>query len=207
MFITPNSLLMAETTTQIHNLPYFATARITDILIGAVIGLIGVLLVGSRSASSLLPHLIAKTIRSQSQLFFKLFSEQKNESTFDWSKERNKMRTNLINLRTVYTTALGEISNNKTELEYLSPVIFSMEQLGYLLESSSKNSNRPVLSDEILAYFLLVFETMAKSVEQHDSVTKKKVPEIEGYSKLQKEIISLQDALQLVQDQVNFALK
>ncbi len=117
------------------------------------------------------------------------------------------MRTNLINLRTVYTTALGEISNNKTELEYLSPAIFSMEQLGYLLESSSKKSKRPVLSDEILAHFLLVFETMAKSVEQHDLLTKKKVPEIEGYSKLQKEIISLQDALQLVRDQVNVALK
>lgn len=112
IFITPSSLLMAEGSTQIHNLPYFATARITDILIGAVIGLIGVLLVGSRSASSLLPHLIAKTIRSQSQLFFKLFSEQKNESTFNGRRARNKMRTNLINLRTVYTTALGEISNN-----------------------------------------------------------------------------------------------
>ena len=48
MFITPNSLLMAESTTQIHNLSYFATARITDILIGIVIGLIGVLLVGRR---------------------------------------------------------------------------------------------------------------------------------------------------------------
>ena len=198
MFITPNSLLMAETTTRIHNLPYFATARITDILIGAIIGLIGVLLIGSRSASSQLPYLIAKTIRSQSQTFFKLYSEQKKESTFDGSRERNKMRTNLINLRTVYTTALGEISNTKTELEYLSPAIFSMEHLGYLLESSSKESKRPVLSDEILAHFLLVFETMAKSVEQHDLVTKKKIPEIEGYSKLQKEIISLQDALQLV---------
>ena len=195
MFITPNSLLMAETTTKLHNLPYFATARMIDILIGAVIGLMGVLLVGSRSASSRLPHLIAKTIRSQSQTFFKLYSEQKKESTLGRSRERNKMRTNLINLRTVYTTALGEISNKKTELEYLSPVIFSMEQLGYLLESSSKKSNRPVLSDEILAHFLLVFETMAKSVEQHDVATKKKVPEIEGHSKLQKEIISLQNAL------------
>ncbi|WP_066248985.1 FUSC family protein [Neobacillus drentensis] len=207
MFITPNSLMMAESTTQIHNLSYFATARITDILIGAIIGLIGVLLVGRRSASSRLPHLIAKTIRSQSQLFFKLHSEQKNGSSYDGSRERNKMRTNLINLRTVYTTALGEIPNHKKKLEYLSPAIFSMEQLEYLLELSSKDSNRPVLSDEILAQFLLVFETMAKSVEQHDLVTKKKVPEIEGYSKLQKEIISLQEALKLVRDQVNVALK
>ena len=207
IFITPNSLLMAESTTKIHNLAYFATARITDILIGAVIGLIGVLLVGSRSASSRLPHLMAKTIRSQSQLFFKLFSEQKNGSTFDGSRERNKMRTNLINLRTVYTTALGEIPNNKKKLEYLAPAIFSMEQLGYLLDSSSKKSKRLVLPDEILAHFLLVFETMAKSVEQHDLVSKKNVPEIEGYSKIQKEIIFMQDALQLVQDQANIALK
>jgi uncharacterized membrane protein YccC len=42
LFITPSSLLMAESTTQVHNLPYFATARMIDILIGAVIGLIGV---------------------------------------------------------------------------------------------------------------------------------------------------------------------
>ena len=54
-----------------------------------------------------------------------------------------------------------------------------------------------------LLNFLLVFETMAKSVEQHDLVTKKNVPEIEGYSKIQKEIISLQDALQLFQGQTN----
>ncbi len=198
MFITPSSLLMAESTTQIHNLPYFATVRITDILIGAVIGLIGVLLVGRRTASSRLPHLIARTLRSQSQLFFKLYSEQKNELTFDGSKMRNKMRVNLSNLRTVYTTALGEIAPNKKELEYLSLAIFSMEQLGYLLDSSSKQSKRPVLSDEILAQFLLVFESMAKSVELNDWVMKKNVPEIEGFAKIQKGIISLQDALQLV---------
>ncbi len=207
IFITPSSLLMAESTTHIHNIPYFATTRITDILIGAVIGLIGVLLVGRRSASSRLPHLIARTIRSQSQLFLKLFSEQQNETSFDGSRARSKMRINLINLRTVYTTALGELSNNKTQLGYLSPAIFSMEQLGYLLASISKKSKRPVLSDEILAHFLLVFETMAKSIEEHDLLTKKNVPEIEGYSKLQKEIISLQDALQLVRNQVNVNLK
>jgi hypothetical protein len=117
------------------------------------------------------------------------------------------MRTNLNNLRTVYITALGEISNNKTELEYLAPVIFSMEQLGYLLESILKKSTRPVLTDETLAHYLLVFETMANSVEQHDLITKKKVPEIEGYSKLQKEIISLKEALQLLREQENVALK
>lgn len=57
---------------------YFATARIIDVAIGIVIGLIGVWLVGRKSASSRLPHLISKTIRSQAQFLFVLFSEQGN---------------------------------------------------------------------------------------------------------------------------------
>ena len=192
---------MAESTTQIHNLSYFATARITDILIGIVIGIIGVLLVGRRPASTRLPHLIARTIRSQSQLFFMLFSEQKSEIHFDESIKQNKMRTNLTNLKTVYTTALGEIYDNKEALELLWPTIFSIEQLGYLLDSSLKLSKRLILSDENLAQFLLVFETMATTVEQQFfPKNKNRVPKMEGFSKIQKEIISLQDALQLVRN-------
>lgn len=76
-----------------------------------------------------------------------------------------------------------------------------------MLESSTKKSKRPILSDEILAHFLLVFETMANSVEQHVLAAKKKVPEIKGYAKLQKEIISLQDAFQLMREQINGAIK
>ncbi|OCA90429.1 hypothetical protein A8F94_00620 [Bacillus sp. FJAT-27225] len=205
LFITPNSLLIAESTTQIHNLSYFATVRIIDILIGAALGLIGVMLIGRRSASSRLPHLIAKTIRSQAQLFFKLFSGEPSGSSLNESRKRSKMRTNLINLRTLYNTALGEIPRNRMILEYLSPAIFSMEQLGYLLESSSNESKRPILSDEILANFLLVFESMAKSAEEHEMITKMEVPEIEGFSKLQKEIKSLQEALQLAETQINSA--
>ncbi|MEH7342978.1 FUSC family protein [Bacillus sp. JJ1532] len=196
-FITPNALLMAESTSHIHNLSYFATVRIIDILIGCAIGLIGVLLIGRQSASSRLLHLMAKTIRSQSQLLFSLFSEN-NEVIYVESKEQNKMRTNLVNLRTVYSTALGEIPANKKWLEYLSPAIFSMEQLGQLLDLCSKNAQRPILSDESLAQFLFVFETMANTLE-HDVIAERKhVPWIEGYSKIQKEIISLQESLELL---------
>ena len=108
---------MAESTTQIHNLLLFCTTRITDILIGIVIGLLrSIQLVVDAPFTSRLPHLIARTIRSQSQLFFKLFSEQKSDIHFDESIQRNKMRTNLTNLKTVYNTALGEIYDNKEAL-------------------------------------------------------------------------------------------
>lgn len=196
-FITPNAIFMAENTTQIHDIAYFATARITDIFIGCAIGLIGTFLIGRRSASSRLPHLIAKTIRSQMQFIVLLFSVQGDEINFEESRERRKMHTNLTNLKIVYTTALGEIPNNKKVLEFLWPVIFSMEHLEYLLEFSPKQANRPMLSDASLAQLLLVFEAMAKSAEQKQLPVSKLVPEITGFPQIEKEIRDLQKALQI----------
>ncbi|MFL6562987.1 MAG: FUSC family protein, partial [Bacillus sp. (in: firmicutes)] len=110
LFFTPNSLLMVESTSQgSFSFAYFASARLIDVVIGIFIGLIGVWLVGRRSASSRLPHLITKTIRSQAQFLFILFSNQGEGFTASECKELKKMRTNLINLKTLYNTASGEI--------------------------------------------------------------------------------------------------
>lgn len=108
-FITPNALLLAESMGQNQSLSFVAYARIIDVVIGCAIGLIGTLLIGRRKASSLLPHLIAKTIRSQQQYFLTLFSEHRANRDLKQSLERRKMQTNLSNLQLVYTTAIGEI--------------------------------------------------------------------------------------------------
>lgn len=196
LFITSNSLLMAESSSPLHSFSYFATARIIDVVTGVTIGLIGTLLVGSRQASNWLPHFMAKTIRSEQHLLFALFSD--HEAGHHGAIERSKLQTNITNLKIVYTTALGEIPSNKHALERLWPAMFSIEQLAYLLESSMKNPNRPMLSDEIMAQFLLVFETMAKAAEQEQPPSKKYVPEIAGFSKITKEIEDLQEALQVI---------
>lgn len=196
LFITSNSLLMAESSSPLHSFGYFATARIIDVVTGVTIGLIGTLLVGSRQASNWLPHFMAKTIRSEQHLLYALFSEQ--EAGHHGSMERSKLQTNVTNLKIVYTTALGEIPSNKHALERLWPAIFSIEQLAYLLESSMKYPNRPMLSDEIMSQFLLVFETMAKASEQERPPAKKYVPEIAGFSNITKELEDLQEALQAI---------
>ncbi|MFU2016954.1 FUSC family protein [Peribacillus butanolivorans] len=196
MFFTPSALIMAEYSTQSYDFSFFATVRITDIVVGSIIGLAGSLLVGSRSASSLLSHFIAKTIRSQGQFLLMAFSENNRTLTFDESSERSKMQTNMVNLLTVYNTSLGEIFKNKARLESLWPVIFSIEQLGYYLNASLKYSERPVLSEKDLAQLLYVFETMAIAADKDQSSTNKTVPEIEGFSKIRHEILDLQEALQ-----------
>lgn len=194
-FLTPNALLLAESMGQQQSISFYASARLIDVLLGCAIGLFGTLLIGRRQASALLPHYIAKTIRSQQQYLLTLFSEQKNQSDLKASMERRKMQTNLSNLRIVYTTATGEIPSDKTKLEFLWPVIFSIEQIGYLLESCLKSAQCPILPDQTLSQLLLVFENMAKSAERQTSSAKKTIPPISGFPQLEREIRELQDAL------------
>lgn len=197
LFFTPNALIMAESTSLGHSFSYFASARIVDVLIGSFIGLIGVLFIGRRSASSRLPHLVGKTLRSQAQFLYLLFSGQGRDVKAEKTKEHLKMQTNLTNLKTIYSTALGEIPINKRAVDYYWPVIFCIDQLAYLLETCPKSSKCPVLSDEDIAQLLLVFESMANAANRMQPPAKKWIPEIEGYSSIQKEITLLQNALLL----------
>ncbi|MFJ7975832.1 FUSC family protein [Peribacillus sp. NPDC096379] len=198
LFFTPNALLMAESTSHgSFSFSYFASARLIDVLVGIVIGLLGVWIVGRYSASSRLPHLITKTIRSQAQFLLVLFSDQGIGFNATKSKERMKMRTNLINLKTLHDTAAGELPVNQRALEYYWPVIFSIEQLGYLLENSSKTTRRPILSNDTLAQLLYVCETMANATNRKQSPSIKSVPEIEEFLSIQNEIITLQKFLQM----------
>ncbi len=81
LFFTPNALIMAESGNPgEYSFAFFASARLIDVAIGIAIGLIGVWFVGRKSASSRLPHLISKTIRSQAQSFYVLFSESSKSS-------------------------------------------------------------------------------------------------------------------------------
>lgn len=162
LFFTPNALLMAESTSQeVFSFSYFAQARFIDVVIGSAIGLLGVYLVGRKSASSRIPDQLSKTLRSQVQYLIVLFSDQGENFDPLKSRERIKMRTNLNNLKTLYNTASGEIPANRKALDYYWPVVFSIEHLSYLLENNAKELNRSILPDDKLAQILFAFESMA----------------------------------------------
>lgn len=193
LFFTPNALIMAESTSQhFYHFSYFAEARLIDVVIGSVIGLIGVFIIGRKSASSRLPHVVSKTIRSQAQFFYVLFSDQGKNFDVRNSRERLKMRTNINNLETLYQTASGEIPAHRERLDYYWGIVFSIKHLGYLLEKCSKENQRPNLSNRELARILYVFETMANVIIHKVPFKHVAIPNIEMYSSIQEEIEFLQ---------------
>jgi len=197
IFITPNAILMAENSTKIYSISYFASARVTDILIGSAIGLIGTYIIGRSSASSRLSGLTSKLIRSQERVLVRLAASTKGAAPDPtmWIKE--KMNINLSNFKMAYRTALGEVPNDAEMLEIMWPAYTSLEHISYLLESVCMDKGYLEISDEDLSKLLLVLETIATAVEQSQPVQPKKVRIIEGIHKICEEINMLQEALSI----------
>ena len=195
IFITPNALLLAETITQGQfSFFHFSGARIIDVLIGSMIGLMGVLLMGKRTASIRIPRILMRTLRNQSQMILLLFSPQKKSTPQQIQTRLIKMKTNLANLTALYNAAIGEIPKNKALIEYYWPIIYSMEKLAFLLEHAAENPNRPTLTEDDLAKMLYLFETLANSAQFDEPMEQIKVPSIPNFYSIEREINTLQSA-------------
>lgn len=165
LFITPNALLMAEASAPIADVASFAGARLANVVLGSVIGLLGVLLIGRKSASSRIPSLLGGTVRSLARLAAHLFMPGAPVSHEQNSRPARAMRTALANLTTVYATALGEVPRDERLLAAWQPAIWSAEQIGYVLTAYAKSRERPPIGDGELAKLLLAFEKLAQSAE------------------------------------------
>jgi uncharacterized membrane protein YccC len=192
VFITPNAMLIAENSTKIYNTPYFATARITDIVVGSAIGLIGTYIIGRKSASSRLPDLMAKLLRSHGRMLVFLAS---NNNENDTSLIKEKMEIDLMNFKMAYNTALGEIPNNEEMLEMMWPAFFKLDHISYLLTQYCTEKGYLNLSDEELAQLILVYETMANDIEQKNIIQIRKISIINEIPEFCEEINMLQEAL------------
>ncbi|GAF07164.1 hypothetical protein JCM16418_1155 [Paenibacillus pini JCM 16418] len=125
-----------------------------------------------------------------------LFTAQPKGIALSDSQEQHAMKTNLSNLTTVYQTAMGEIPRNEEDLERWLPVIWAIDQFGYLLYSYTKVANRPELTDQELSKVLLIFEKMAQSADQQRNVLVYDIPSLILLPKVSQELWSLQNTLE-----------
>lgn len=197
VFITPNALLLAEAATNASNPSQFITGRITDIIVGSMIGLIGTYIIGRKSASSRLPGLITKLIRSQSRAIVRLEADKENNNIHDTQWIKEKMEINLGNLKLAYNTALGELPRNQEMLEFMWPAIASLEHISYLIGKNIEGRQYMRLSEQELSQILMVLEKIATSVEQKLVLKDIRKLNIDEIPKICKEINNLQETLSM----------
>lgn len=202
IFITPNAILIAESSSNLYSFSSLATSRIINIIIGSMIGLIGTYLIGRRSASSRLPELMAKTLHSQSKVIFYL-SKRNDEKIINICKQR--MEIDFNNFKLAYNTALGEIPNNEERLEMMWPAVFSLEHINYILCKYCSDKQKLNLSKNELEKLIFIYESMANNIEQGTNIEYEEIEYFDNNLILYKEIEMLQKSL-IIEEKYNYII-
>ncbi len=191
LFITPNALLIAESGHPDKAISYFTSARVIDIVIGSIIGVVGTVLVFKRASSLRLPYLLGDVIRKEGQFLEMLSTEQDEEKI---KRERNKLQGELVNLRALYDNVIGEYSKTAVKLEGLWPAVVATQQLGYMLLASFEGYE---LSETEKRELKETFAQLAAAAEQKRAPKLSNVPTLKHYPIIQGEITALYESLQV----------
>jgi uncharacterized membrane protein YccC len=146
MFFTPLGLLLVHAGHPDLSTNYLVSARLTDILLGCALGLIGTVLFGWRTSSKRVPVLLEDVIEREERLVATLLTEPHQAP----EAERQSLRTSLINLRVMYDTAVNEMTRDWVQLESLWPALIGAQRLGFILIALSDPDRREQVSAESL---------------------------------------------------------
>ncbi|MGT2333483.1 FUSC family protein [Staphylococcus aureus] len=120
VFITIQVILMNGLASQ--NLTInIAFPRVIDVAMGIVIAIIGLFVLGQRTASALLPNVMAEVVRKEATLFHYLFSENQYKDDVYQKNTAMNLSVKLNNMTQVYNAANGELFSDKTLIQNDDP--------------------------------------------------------------------------------------
>ncbi len=194
IFITPSSLLIAESSHPDMAVSFFISARLTDILIGSAIGIIGMLLLWRRASSSKLPRALAGVIRMEGKLLESILSSSPSSRVTTWT---NELETALIRLRLLYDGALAESVGRRNQASSWWPALDAVQHIGYALITAAGNAQSHAAPDEASSDYGQFFEQMAQAAERQLTPKPANIPALSSIPVLQHELAGLHEALQI----------
>ncbi|WP_432339198.1 FUSC family protein [Bacillus tequilensis] len=181
-FLTANALVITESMHGGSDIGYFMIARLTDVAVGSVIGLLGTMLLWRRFSKKRLPELMREVIRLEGQFMEKLLTGQ--------TADEHKLRGSLVRLRDAYDKTLGEFPN--IHADALWPAISGAQHLGYYLLSAQAH-HRPSasFSEEEMNRIRAFFEQAEQSALMKKMPADIQVPHVPCYPRISKELSAL----------------
>ncbi|MGW2354386.1 FUSC family protein [Actinacidiphila glaucinigra] len=159
-FITPLSLFLTEAAQPALPVDQLVTARLLDTACGCVVGVAAGLSLWRRTSTVRLPSTLAHVIRAEGTAWHLILTTD-DPGSGAAATARHRLRTELINLRTVADSAAGDRPAPR-ELARLWPAIAATQQLGYLAVSTTRPPRpRPAPGDA--ARVRRAFGTLADS--------------------------------------------
>ncbi|MEQ6961188.1 FUSC family protein [Staphylococcus arlettae] len=169
-----------------------ALPRIIDVIVGIIIAVILLLVIGRKTASSMLPGSLATVARNEAVLFHYLFSSNKYSSRERDKTEMLHLSVQLNNMKQIYNSANGEVFSNKMVIQYYYPSIYALEEISFMLTRALSNEKRYHIDDETMGEYLLVFENIAKHFEIGSNINVQEITTLPQYTHIRTSLMSIQ---------------
>ncbi|EOV8587005.1 FUSC family protein [Staphylococcus pseudintermedius] len=171
-----------------------AIPRLLDTTVGVGLAIIGVMIIGRRLASKRLPEFMADVTRIEARIFHTLFSNVHYNVEYFRQREKLRLKINIENMQVMYRYAYGELLSNKKRTQYFYPAMFILEQMSFKLMQVMEIQKRMLISEETMGQYLVVFENIAKLLEQGQRPEKVvTLPEMNHYAQLRRSLMQLQE--------------
>ncbi|MGS3914801.1 FUSC family protein [Staphylococcus pseudintermedius] len=171
-----------------------AIPRLLDTTVGVGLAIIGVMIIGRRLASKRLPEFMADVTRIEARIFHTLFSNVHYNVEYFRQREKLRLKINIENMQVMYRYAYGELLSNKKRTQYFYPAMFILEQMSFKLMQVMEIQKRMLISEEAMGQYLVVFENIAKLLEQGQRPEKVvTLPEMNHYAQLRRSLMQLQE--------------
>ncbi|HCY1220341.1 TPA: FUSC family protein [Staphylococcus aureus] len=192
VFITIQVILMNGLASQ--NLTInIAFPRVIDVAMGIVIAIIGLFVLGQRTASSaLLPYVMAEVVRKEATLFHYLFSENQYKDDVYQKNTAMNLSVKLNNMTQVYNAANGELFSDKTLIQNYYPSLFALEEISFMLNRAMANEDRLTINEQLMGEYLATFENIAKHLELNTELEIKILPDLPQYNYIQSAMMNIQ---------------
>ncbi|CAM4022378.1 FUSC family protein [Nocardiopsis gilva] len=207
VFLTPMALLLAHTAAP-YPVALLAGTRITDTVVGSLVGMLGALLLWRQASASRLPQTIIDVLDRSRAVVVAVLDPEVTIGPERRYRLRRDLRAALLSLRGVYDSAIGDVPRAKTTRP-LWPVVVATQRTGYLALAALALERPPGASLITLQRVDLAFTELMAAVRERRSPRLGALPRLTDYPRINMELRALSSSMRtaVAQDQRSAALE
>lgn len=169
-----------------------AFPRLIDVIMGVVIAIIGLFILGQRTASALLPTVIAEVVRKEAVMFQYLFSNNKYQNESYQKAQALQLSVRMNNMMQVYSAANGELFSDKKAIQAYYPSVYALEEISFMLNRAIHHQDRQTIDDQQMGEYLVTFENIAKHFELGNYLSITTLRDLPQYNYIRAALMNIQ---------------
>ncbi|GAA3729504.1 FUSC family protein [Salinactinospora qingdaonensis] len=193
VMLTPMALLIVHTAAP-SPIGELAQQRVIDTLLGSLIGMVGALVLWRGASGARLPNRILAVLDDTRTVLTELLDPDVRTSPERRYQLRRDLRADLLSLRGVYDSAIGDVPRANTT-QPLWPVVIATQRTGYLALSTLALDNPPTASQIALQRLDVAFRELSSALRERRTPRLGALPRLVDYPRINMELRALSSSI------------